>query len=206
MSVPVELGRDEARELAQRELADPRYDAEPPLGQRIIEWLIEQLNRLIDGAAGALTSPVGAIVLAAVIAVIAAIVLRYSPLARRAASRDARLFDDGRRLARDHRAAAEAAARDQQWSAAVVERFRAIVATLEERSVLDERPGRTADEAARDAGAAVPGLATDLLAAAQLFDVVHYGGGDATADDDRRMRELDEAVGGSRGRPLAVLP
>lgn len=205
MSVPVEIGRDEARELAQRELADPRYDNEVPLFQRIIEWLIEQLTRLLDAASGALTSPVGAVLLAVVIAAIVAIVLRFSPLARRAASRNAAMFGDARRTAREYRAAADAAAAEHRWTVAVVERFRAVVATLEERSVLDERPGRTADEAARDAGVALPTLAADLAVAAQLFDAIHYGGDGATADDDRRMRELDGAVSGAVGRTLAVL-
>lgn len=205
MSVPVELGRDEARELARRELADPRYDSEPPLFQRIIEWLVEQISRLLDGAAGALTSPAGVVVLVVIIAVIAAIVLRYSPLARRAASRDVPLFDDGRRTARDFRDAAEAAAHERRWSIAVVERFRAIIATLEERGVIDQRPGRTADEAARDAGAALHDLSGELTAAARLFDAVHYGGHEAGPDDDRRMRELDDVVTGTRSRFQAVL-
>lgn len=87
---------------------------------------------------------------------------------------------------------------------AVVERFRAIVATLEERSVLDEQPGRTADEAARDAGFALPARADQLAAAARLFDAIHYGSGDATEDDDRRMRDLDRAISGAVGRMLAV--
>lgn len=204
MSVPVELGRDEARELARRELADPRYDSEPGLAQRFIEWLLEQVSRLLDAAAGALTSTIGAVLLALIIAIIVAIVLRYSPLARRAATRATPLFDDSRRTAREFRAAADAASREQRWSEAVVERFRAVIATLEERSVLDRRPGRTADEAARDAGVALPGLSTELAAAARVFDGVHYGGDDATADDDGRLRELDDAVTGARGRPRAV--
>ncbi len=204
MSVPVEIGRDEARELARRELSDPRYDSEPPLIQRITEWVIEQVLRLLDAAAGTLTSPVGLLILAAIGAVVAAIVLRFSPLARRAAVRGESLFGDNRRTARDYRSAADAAAREQRWAVAVVERFRAIVATLEERSVLDEQPGRTADEAARDAGFALPARADQLAAAARLFDAIHYGSGDATEDDDRRMRDLDRAISGAVGRMLAV--
>ena len=70
------------------------------------------------------------------------------------------------------------------WRVAVVERYRAVVAELEERGVIDPRPGRTADEAAADAGAVLPAVAADLGAGARLFDAVHYGNRPASADND----------------------
>ncbi len=61
--VPVDLGRDEAQDLARRELADPSYDAEPSLLQRAVEWLFEQLSELLSRTTGALSGWVGVAVL-----------------------------------------------------------------------------------------------------------------------------------------------
>jgi hypothetical protein len=64
--------------------------------------------------------------------------------------------------------------------------------------VLDERPGRTADEAAAEAGRALPGQAADLADAARLFDDVTYGGHPAEREHDARLRSLDEALAAAR--------
>lgn len=85
--------------------------------------------------------------------------------------------------------------------------MRAIVRSLEERALLDARPGRTADEAAAEAGRTLPEHAARLRAAARSFDDVTYGG--RTADQPAYLSlqtldlELDEAKpllpGTSRG-------
>lgn len=200
MSIPLELDRDEARELAVRELANPRYDAQPPLWQQALEWLIEQVAQLLARATGALSDVVGAVVLAVIVVVLAVFLIRYGPLARRAASATDPVFGTARRSARDHRAAADAAAAAGDWATAVVERYRAVVVTLADRSLIDLRPGRTAAEAARDGGSALPDLAERLTAGATAFDRVQYGGEAATAEDDERLRELDQAVRTARPR------
>ncbi|HEX5995488.1 MAG TPA: DUF4129 domain-containing protein [Jiangellales bacterium] len=194
MSLPVDLDRDEARDLAERELANPRYDSDPPLVQQFFEWIIRQINELLAAAGGTLNTPWGLVLLGLIVAVVAIIFLRYGPPARRRRSQADAVFGASRRSAREYRAAADAAAEDSRWAEAVVERFRAIIADLEERGLLDVKPGMTADEAAREAGRALPDLATDLPPAAALFDAVYYGGHEATGDDDRRLRALDAAV------------
>jgi Domain of unknown function (DUF4129) len=197
--VPVELGRDEARELAIRELANPAYDADPPLPQRVVEWIIQRIQELIGRAAGALDEGFGIAILAAVLAlVIAAVVLRMGPLARRRRVRSEPLFPTGRRTAAEYRAAADAAAAEENWSAAVIERYRAIVVGFEERGLLEPRPGRTADEAAAEAGVIFPGLVAELTDASRLFDAVRYGGHAATHVDDARMRRLDDEARAAR--------
>jgi hypothetical protein len=194
MSLPVERDRDEARELAERELAQPRYDSDPPLLQQIFEWIIQKINELLAAAGGTLSGPWGLALLALIVAVVAIILLRYGPPARRRRSHAEAVFGATRRSAREYRAAADAAAEDGRWAEAVVERFRAVIADLEERGFMDVRPGMTADEAARDAGLALPDLASELPPAAALFDAVYYGGHEATRDDDRRVRVLEAAV------------
>ena len=108
---------------------------------------------------------------------------------------------DGTRSAAWHRAAADAAAAAGDVRTAVLERFRAVVRELEERAVLAEQPGRTADEAARDAAARLPGLGERLTAAARIFDDVRYGDRPATAAMDEALRELDAALRGGAPRP-----
>ena len=197
--VPVELGREEARGLARRELADPAYDAEPPLLQQVVAWIIERIQELIDRTAGALSGSVAGRILVVVLGlVVTLVILRMGPLARRGTRSDP-LFPTERRTAAEYRAAADAAAARQDWSSAVIERYRAVVLGFEERGLLDPRPGRTADEAAAEGGAVLPELASGLRAGSILFDAVRYGGRTATAADDALMRRLDEDA--IRARP-----
>ncbi|MBO7941425.1 DUF4129 domain-containing protein, partial [Streptomyces sp. S9] len=90
-----------------------------------------------------------------------------------------------------HRAAAEAHAAQGHWNQAVQERMRAIVRALEERALLDVRPGRTADEAAAEAGRALPAHTDRLRGAARDFDDVTYGGRTATEEAYHRIAALD---------------
>jgi hypothetical protein len=69
--------------------------------------------------------------------------------------------------------------------------MRAIVRSLEERALLDVRPGRTADEAAAAAGRALPSHTDRLRAAARDFDDVTYGGRRASEQSYHRIAELD---------------
>jgi hypothetical protein len=84
--------------------------------------------------------------------------------------------------------------REGQFAEAVREWMRAIVRELETRGVLEPRPGRTADEVAREAGAAVPAVAADLRTAATVFDEVWYGGRPATAQAEAVLRQADRRV------------
>ena len=199
-SVPVELGRDEAAQLAREELAKQIYrDAGPGLVERLVRWLLEQAGRLLDGAAG--VSPGGyaglVVVLLLVAAAVVAVRLKVGPLGRRAAREEA-LFVGRTRTAAQHRAAADAHAATGAWAEAVRERLRAVVRSLEERAVLDERPGRTADEAAAEAGRALPSCAAGLRSAAVLFDEVWYGGRPAGPESYAALRDLDARVQAAR--------
>ncbi len=195
-SVPVDLGRDEAAQLAREELAKQVYrDAGPGLVERLVRWLLEQAGRLLDGAAG--VSPGGysglVVVLLLVAAAVVAVRLKVGPLGRRAAREEA-LFVGRTRTAAQHRAAADAHAAAGAWAEAVRERLRAVVRSLEERAVLDERAGRTADEAAAEAGRALPSCAVGLRAAAVLFDEIWYGGRPAGPESYAALRDLDAQV------------
>ena len=200
MSVPVELGREAAQQAAREELAKQVYrEAGPGLTERFLRWLVDKATDLLDGAAG--VSPggkVGALVVVLLLVAAAVAVRRRLGPVRRAAGRDQPLFAGTERSAAEHRRAADSHAAAGEWAEAVRERLRAVVRDLEERGVLEPRPGRTADEAAAEAGTVLPDCAGPLRAGARLFDDVWYGGRPGTRGADDELRALDQAVRSAR--------
>lgn len=194
---PVAPDGPTARRWAQDELLDPVYHQQESLLSRFLAWL----GHLFTGLHGAALPPRGALLAAGAVLVVAvAVALWVAGPVRRARHTppEAVLAASDRRTAAQLRAAAEAAAASGDFSTAVTERFRAMARDLEDRAVLDERPGRTADEVARDAGAVLTTVAADLLRAGRLFDDVVYGGRTADAADDRALRATDAAVRAAR--------
>ena len=202
VAVPVDPDAATAQRWATDELAKPVYHQQPSLLSRIIEWLRDQLSGV---TATGLPSPVVLVLVVAIVAAVVAIAFVLNgPVrrSRRVASARAVLDADDVRTSDQIRRAADAAASAGDWALAVLERFRAVVRGLEERTVLDERAARTAHEAA-DAGAArLPELGTDLVRAGRLFDTVAYGHEPATSADDAFLRELDARV--RAARPVAL--
>ncbi|MFD8211056.1 DUF4129 domain-containing protein [Streptomyces sp. NPDC059695] len=199
---PLDISRVPAREAAERELSDPRYHQnDPNLLQRGLDRFWEWLDGLFGAASGA--TPGGVVGLVVIVVVAAALIgalwWRLGTPHRAPGSAGDSLFADGPRTARDHRTAAARHASAGRWNAAVQERMRAVVRSLEERTLLDPRPGRTADEAAAEAGRSLPSHADDLRLAARTFDDVTYGGRTADEAAYRRLEELDVAL--ERTRP-----
>ncbi|MFJ3618649.1 DUF4129 domain-containing protein [Streptomyces iakyrus] len=198
---PITTPRDPAREAARRELSKRMYhENDPSLFQRALDAFWDWLGKLFNAASTA--TPGGTlgliVVILAVIAVLAALWWRLGT-PRRQPTSSATLFDDRPRSAADHRATAEAHAAQGHWNQAVQERMRALVRALEERALLDVRPGRTADEAAAEAGRALPAHTDRLRTAARDFDDVTYGGRSATEQSYHRIAELDRHL--ERAKP-----
>lgn len=191
------VGRDEARRAAERELSKGIYHQnDPGPVERAFEAVIDWIGRFLDRLAGAAPGgSLGPLVLLVIVLVVAAVVLwRTGPIRRGARTRSPFVELSGEVGAPEHRRRADEHAADGRFAEAVRERMRAIVRELEARGVLDPRPGRTADEAAREAGAAVPAIAGDLRAAAGVFDEIWYGGRSATPQSDALMRQADDRV------------
>lgn len=200
--VPVDIPRVPAREAAERELSRPMYhENDPNLLQRALDRFWDWVGGIFDAASGSAPGGVlGLLVVALiVVALIAALWWRLGTPRRTPGSTDS-LFDDSPRSASEHRTAAEAHAAAGRWNQAVQERMRAIVRSLEERTLLDPRPGRTADEAAAEAGRSLPDHAHGLRAGARDFDDVTYGGRTASPEAYLRLRDLDVEV--ERAKPL----
>jgi len=201
------IGRDQAQRLARDELSKAVYHQHQSIPQAVVTDIDKLLQKIFDGASK--VTPGGAwTVVALVLVVIVAIALavRLGPL-RRAASQQAPITDPGARplTARQLREQAEASTGNGDHTTAILQRFRAIAVSLEERGVLVPDAGRTADELATQAGRLFPGEAADIAAAARLFDQVRYGDGVGAREDYERVRQLDDALGKVRPGAGVVL-
>lgn len=199
---PVTPDRDEAQRWANEELSRSEYQEKRPSPvARFLDWLAEKLDWLaeklgVPDTSEGMSSPWLSLAvgfLSLLVLVIALWKVR-SPLTRTVTRKDEPVFTGKALTAADHRAAADRAAEAEDWSTAVLERFRCLVRELEERSVLEPRPGRTADETTEAAAARLPELATRLRTASTTFDAVRYGNRPAVAETDRQLRDLDERI------------
>lgn len=209
--VPVRLGRDEARRLAADELAKAKYGGLPPeisgLLRRVIEWLGELsswLARLLVGgpAAGSGPSPALVVLIVLLLVGVGVVVWRVGLPRWRHRAPVAPVAVDATVAPATYRERAARAAAVGDFRTAIGEEFRGLVRELEERTVLDPRPARTATEVALGAGALLPRASGALAEVAELFNRTWYGGADpelvgaapASAEDHRRMAALARQV------------
>ncbi len=195
---PATPGAQEAREAAEAELAKPAYHPVPDLLDRLWRWLVEHLDptTAIPGIPPLLSGLIVLLVLVTCIVLLVVLLRRFRPVGRsRRAS--GRLFDD-ERDARALARAADAAAERGDWDTAVVERFRAIIRSLDERGLIEDYPGMTAHEAAALGSGALEALGEELTRAAALFDAVRYGEVVSTEEQDAWMRDLARRVDTAR--------
>lgn len=192
--VPATPDADEARRSAEEELSKPIYNQAESLWSRIWRWILEHIDpREVVPQAPPWLSVL--IVLVAAIALVALLLLLLTRVTgiRRSRVKNDLLFEDDRDSASLTRAA-DAAAERGDWMTAVVERFRAIIRSLDERGAIEDYPGMTAHEAANLAAPAVGGLAPELQAGADLFDAVRYGHVVSAPAQDMWMRDLAARV------------
>lgn len=211
---PVDPDRNEARRWAIEELSKPQYaEAKPSWFDKLVndflEWL-RSLNSEGPGLGQDWTWPLVTL-LAVALLVTAVIVVRPRLNSGRKRS-SAAVFDEETTLdAGTFRSRAASAAARGDWNTAVVEQFRAIVRSAEDRTVIDPQAGRTADEAAAQLGRAFSRSQAQLDEAARLFDTVKYGHAAAEAEHYETLKALDSHLAtlkpdfqGRTGRGLAV--
>ncbi|MFJ4192040.1 DUF4129 domain-containing protein [Kitasatospora sp. NPDC089509] len=202
-SAPVTVPRDPARDAARDELLNAEYHKnDPGILERALDWIWDHINRAFGGISADGTDGSTGLVLFLIVAlVIGAAVWWRLGAPKRTARTDLGVYGaDGPRSAAQHRTAAAGHAAAGRWTEAVREQMRALVRALEERTLLDVRPGRTADEAAAEAGRALPEHAAALTAAARTFDDIAYG--ERTADQAayQLLLDLDRTL--ERTRPV----
>jgi len=190
----IDIDREAAHEAAERELAKPIYP-KASLTDRIGEWIDDFLNRLIAKGStvpgGWLTIMVLTILV--VVAIVVAVRIARNTM-RTNRSGDHGLFGAHELTAAEHRATAERAAAQGDWSAAIRHRLRAVARQLEEVGLLNPVPGRTAGELARDAGELLPDLAAEFRSAASAFNDVTYGERPGTEPGYRLIADLDDRL------------
>lgn len=199
----IDIDRDAAHQVADIELNRPIY-SKGSASQQFAEWVNELLYRLLEKTAsipgGWFTITVLLILLAIAVA-IAVHVARRTMRTNRGG--DYLLFEAAQLTAAQHRTTAESCAAQGDWAAAIRHRLRAVARHLEETGVLEPAPGRTANELASHAGAALPHLGDELSEAATAFNDVTYGEQPGTEDAYRMIVALDDHL---RSRSPAVPP
>jgi hypothetical protein len=201
---PVDIGRDQAAQEAAKELSKSAYRDSGSLLERAVGKVFDWIGDLLDSLTG--SSPnghaglgmlIGLLVVIVVVVLWRAGVLRTSRKATPQA-----VFDTARpQSAAEYRAQAEREAASGDLALAIRSRFRACVAELTERTVLDERPGRTAYEVVADASQVAPVLRDVLQPAALVFTEVVYGNRPGTP---RRYAAVVAADDAARTARVAV--
>jgi hypothetical protein len=187
---------EQVREVVREVLSRPEF--RPPqrsLTERIFDWVLELIGRLLavlggSGAGGIL----GLVLLALVLVGVGVLVARFSRGLTPSPEVAAAVPGGRRRSAAEWRAEAEAQERAGAWREAVRSRYRALVADLAARGLVEEVPGRTAGEYRRELGRALPEAATDFAGATELFEVAWYGRSGTGAGEAAHLRDLSERV------------
>jgi hypothetical protein len=188
----IDIDRDTAHQVAQRELDKPIYP-KSSVAQQLREWIHELLYRLLEQGSAV---PGGWFTVSVLLTLLAVAVVMTVRIARRTIrtrhSGDYQLFDDGQLTAAQHRATAEQFAAEGNWTAAIRHRLRAVARALEENGTLDPAPGRTANELVGDAAERLPQLTSELSRSANAFNDVTYGQRPGTPADYRVIADLDD--------------
>jgi hypothetical protein len=201
---PPPITRDGARSAAQLELSKAAYHrGDPSIASRVIRWVVRKFADALEAAAR--HSPgkgIGLLVIVVLVALAIVLITVRVGRVRRSARAPQPILGADVATASDHRSRAETFARESRWAEAVREWLRATTRELEQRGVIDPRPGRTAAELCTETSQELPGIADDVRRATSVFDAIWYGGRAATPDDEELLRRLDARVAGSH-RALA---
>ena len=186
----------QVREVVREVLSRPEF--RPPqrsLTERLFDWVLELIGRLLAALGGSGAGGiVGLVLLALVLVGVGVLVARFSRGLTPSAEVAAAVPVGRRRSAAQWRADAEAQERVGAWREAVRSRYRALVADLAARGLVEEVPGRTAGEYRREVGRAVPAAAADFAGATELFEVAWYGRADTGAREAAHLRDLSDRV------------
>lgn len=195
---PSEQDPGAVRDLAERILADARYDRPAEsIQSRILGWLGEQIAKafeaLVGGGGGALFAW---LILLGAVGGVVYLLVRYGrvSLPPLVAPDEPEVMVELTRSAAEWRAEAARLEGEGRWAEGLRARHRALVAELVRRGAIPERPGRTAGEYVRDVAVTLPEAAPSLAAATELFEAAWYGGALTGAAEAARFAEMDGRI------------
>jgi hypothetical protein len=191
----------DAQRAAREELSRVRYHRDDPsIVDRVLNWVGDRLSHLVDGSVS------GSALLLVVILLVGVITFAIIRAGRpRRTARTAGSADPLSPLGNvDHRRLAEQLTREGKRAEALREWLRAAITDIEQRGILEPRPGRTGNEIAREAGAVLPSAAAALIAATTAFDQVWFGERPAVDADVAAGQQAADAVRQARPERRAV--
>jgi hypothetical protein len=183
------------RGAAHAILSEPQFrtPGQSPI-DRARHWVGREVSRAIDSALTGHLGLVGGAVLVLIVALIAWLVVRGIRDARGAGTVRGPAVAAIRRPPADWLAEAASCEARGEWRASLRARYRALVAELARRGLVDEIPGRTTGEYRAEVAANLPGAAGAFGGATELFELAVYGHGDAGPKESSELRTLAERV------------
>jgi predicted lipid-binding transport protein (Tim44 family) len=154
---------------------------------RVLALLGELLASLMATTAG---SVIGLALFIAILLLLALLATRFARTMSRSPEVAAAVVAAPRRGAAEWRAEAEEHEAAGEWRQAVRCRYRALVADLSSRGVVEEAPGRTSGEYRGEVGRNLPAAAEAFAGATEVFDRAWYGRRPTGEVEVQRFRHL----------------
>jgi hypothetical protein len=184
---PDEVRRTVHDVLAQREFRQPPRS----LLERARTWAIEEFSRVLDSMfRGGRGSVIAWSIVAVALVVLGLLVARFVRRTTADPEVTAALAPRHRRSSAEWLSEAAAHEALGEWRDGMRCRYRALVADLVDRGVLDDVPGRTAGEYRSELAGRTPVVAPDFSGASELFERAWYGGIDTGPDEASDFDEL----------------
>jgi len=174
---PPAVDAERARQVADEVLSRPEYArARPSLVARLLDWLSDQMGRLLDLLAGSpRASLLGSAVIVLLLAAVALLVWWLVGGLRRDPGAEEVVAAPHTRRAAQWRQEALAAERAARWRVALRCRYRELLAELALAGVVEEVPGRTTGEYAAAVRAGLPAAAEAFADVSRAFEQAWYG-------------------------------
>jgi hypothetical protein len=183
---------DQVRRAADEVLSRPEFNqAARPLLARIWAWVLGRLAELLAALVGTSAgSIVGLLLFLLILAAVATVAVRFTRGMTRDPEVAAAIPSKPRRSAEEWRSRAEAHERAGEWRQALRCRYRALVADLAGRGLVEEVPGRTAGEYRGQVERSLPAAAEAFAGATELFERAWYGRAPTGAGEVTHFRDL----------------
>jgi hypothetical protein len=196
----------EVRRTVHDVLSRPEYKrSQPSPIERARTWVRDQIGRMLSSLfRGDRGTVLAWAVLGGLLATAIVLSIRFARTMTPDPDVPARASATPRRTARDWRAEADAHERAAEWREALRARYRALVADLAARGLVEEVPGRTAGEYRAEVTASVPRAAPEFGGATELFERAWYGNRPIGAAESERFLALEARV--LRALSLTALP